>query len=102
MSIGSSLPFSPAGTVSLAATTASASQQLAGGGETMLVTNATNSLAFVRFGADPGVVATFADLPILPGNRALIKVNSLISYAAGVLSVGAGSIYFTRGEGSVI
>ena len=63
MAIGSIMPFRPTGTVSLAASTASANAALAGGGDSVVVTNTTASLAYVRFGADATVAATTADMP---------------------------------------
>jgi hypothetical protein len=100
MAIGSIQPFRPAGTVGLAAGTGSASIALAGGGETVVVTNPTTALAFVRFGADPSVTATPADMPVLPGARVMLAANPLITYAAAVLTSGSGSVWFTRGDGS--
>ncbi|HVB68267.1 MAG TPA: hypothetical protein VNE67_10485 [Acetobacteraceae bacterium] len=102
MAIGSTQPFRPAGTVSLAAGTGSASVALAGGGETVVVTNTTAALAFVRFGADPSVTASPADMPVLPGARVMLAANSLITYAAAVLASGSGSVLFTVGDGSFI
>ena len=58
MAIGSITPFRPTGTASLSASTSSAAVALAGGGETVVVTNTTASLAYIRFGADPSVSAT--------------------------------------------
>ena len=57
MATGSVTPFHPTGTVSLSAGITSASVQLAGGGDSVVVTNTTSSLAYVRFGADPSVTA---------------------------------------------
>ena len=55
MAIGSITPFRPTGTVSLSAGTSSAAVALAGGGDSVVVTNTSASLAYVRFGADPSV-----------------------------------------------
>ena len=102
MAIGSTQPFLPAGTSALAAGPASASVALAGSGDTVLVTNAAASVAFVRFGADPSVAATAADLPVLPNSRVLLGVNGLITYAAAMLASGSGTVFFTLGGGSSI
>lgn len=102
MSIGSSQPFRPAGTVAINATTTAANSGLNGEGETILVTNAATNVAFVRFGADASVTATAGDLPVLPGTCILIGVNTLIKYAAAVLASGSGQVYFTVGDGSSI
>jgi hypothetical protein len=103
MSIGSSQPFRPAGTVAINATTTATSNRLNGEGETILVTNAATDVAFVSFGADASVTAaTTGDLPVLPGTCILIGVNTLIKYAAAVLAGGSGQVYFTVGDGSSI
>ena len=99
MSIGSITPFRPTGTVALTAGTTSATVQLAGGGDSVVVTNSSASLAFVRFGADPSVSASPADMPVMANSRVMLSVNSLIGYAASVLATGSGSVLFTRGDG---
>ena len=102
MSIGSSQPFRPAGTVSVAAGTTSSSAVLPAGGDTALVINPTTSVAFVRFGADPSVTATTMDTPVLPNARLLLGINALITNVAVVLATGSGAVYVTRGDGSVV
>ncbi len=102
MSIGATQPFRPAGTVSLNAGTTSISVALAGGGESVVITNTTGSLAYVRFGADPSVTATSADMPVLATNRVMLSVNPLITYAAVVLATGSGNVLLTRGDGSYL
>lgn len=102
MSIGASSAFRPTGTVALTAGTTSTSIQLAGGGESVVVTNATSSLAYVRFGADSSVAASSSDMPVLPNSRVMLAVNSLITFAAALLVVGSGNIAFTRGDGTFI
>ena len=102
MSIGSSQPFRPAGTASLAAGIASSVVTLAGGGDSLLVTNATSSVAFIRLGSSANVVATATDMPVLPGSRVLLGINPLITTVAVMLATGSGSLFFTRGDGSSI
>lgn len=102
MAIGSTLPFRPAGTAALGATATSASVPLAGGGNSVVVTNTTTSLAYVRFGADPSVVATAADMPVLPNSRIMLGINVLITNAAALLASGSGMVLFTRGDGSYL
>jgi hypothetical protein len=102
MAIGSTLPFRPAGTVALGATATSASIPLAGGGDSVVVTNTTTSLAYVRFGADPSVVATAADMPVLPNSRIMLGINTLITNVAALLASGSGTMLFTRGDGSYL
>jgi hypothetical protein len=96
---GSITPFRPTGTVSLTADTESAVVQLIGGGDSVVVTNASASLAYVRFGADPSVSASPADMPVMANSRVMLSANFLIGYAAAVLASGSGSIFFTRGDG---
>jgi len=101
MSTGSTSPFRPTGTVLVVAGSGvSSNVQLAGGGETVVVTNATSYLGYVRFGADPSVAATNADMPVLPNSRVLLSINPLIAYAAAILASGSGNMLFTRGDGS--
>jgi hypothetical protein len=102
MATGSVTPFRPTGTISFSAGTTSASLQLAGGGDSVVVTNTTSSLAYVRFGADPSVIATAADMPVLPNAHVMLAVNSLITYAAAVLTAGSGIVLLTRGDGSFL
>jgi hypothetical protein len=102
MAIGSTMPFRPTGTVSLAAGTTSTSVALLGGGDSIVVTNLAASLAYVRFGADPSVAATSADMPVLPNARVMLGVNSLIGYAAAMVVSGSGTVLMTRGDGSFL
>ena len=67
-----------------------------------MVTNTSASLAYVRFGADPSVAASTADMPVMANARVMLSVNSLVSYAAAVLAAGSGTVLFTRGDGSYI
>lgn len=103
MAIGSIMPFGPTGTVSVAAVaTGSVNTSLAGGGDSVVVTNTTASLAYVRFGADPGVTATTADMPVLPNSKVMLSVNALIGYGAVILASGSGTVLLTRGNGSYL
>jgi hypothetical protein len=102
MAIGSITPFRPTGTASLSAGTSSAAVPLTGGGDSVVVTNTSASLAYVRFGADPSVSASIADMPVMANSRMMLSVNSLVSYAAAVLAAGSGTVLFTRGDGSYL
>jgi len=99
MSTGSTQPFRPAGTASVAASTSSGGVQLAGGGHAVLVYNASGATAFFRLGAAAGLIATTSDTPLPPGARMLVDAGPFVSYAAVVLSAGTGSVYFTLGDG---
>lgn len=102
MAIGATSAFRPTGTVAMSTGTTSTNVPLTGGGKSVVVTNPTTNLAYVRFGSDATVAASSADMPVLPASRVLLSVNSLISYAAAVLNAGTGSILFTRGDGSFL
>lgn len=102
MAVGAISPFRPTGTVSLSAGITSGSVPLLGAGDSVVVTNMTSALAYVRFGADPSVSASPSDMPLLPNTRAMLCINQLVSYGAGVLTSGSGSILFTRGDGSFV
>jgi len=100
MAIGSITPFRPTGTASLSAGVASAAVQLAGGGDSMVVTNPGPSLAYVCFGADPSVSASANDMPVMANSQVMLSVNELVRYAAAILVTGSGTVLFTRGDGS--
>ena len=99
MSTGSTQPFRPAGTVSAAASTTAQTVALSGGGNAVLIYNATNSVAFFRLGATSGLSATSNDTPIPPGARMLVGGGPFVSYAGIILSSGNGEVYFTLGDG---
>lgn len=101
MSIGASLPFRPAGTASVAASTSAAAVALVGGGSSVLVFNAGNGIAFVRFGMAGVAASAGSDLPVPPGGLMLVDAGRLATYASAVLASGSGSVFFTRGDGSV-
>jgi hypothetical protein len=87
----------------VAASTTSANTALPTVGESCVIFNATNGIAFVRFGTDNTVAASSAiDFPVPPGTRAILGCGSVASFAAAVLATGAtaGSVYFSRGSGS--
>jgi hypothetical protein len=102
MPLGSVSPFRPTGTISVSVGSVSANASLSGGGDTVVVTNTTTALAYIKFGSDPTVVASTADMPILAGSRLILSINSLISYAAAVSALGSGGVLFSRGDGSFI
>jgi len=102
MPLGSVSPFRPTGTVGLSSGGASTNVLLSGGGDSVVVTNTSAALAFIRFGSDPTVTASNGDMPILPNSRLILSVNSLISYAAAISPSGSGVILFSRGDGSIV
>jgi len=101
MAIGSTQPFWPAGTAVIAAGTSSANTTLLGGGEAVLVFNASAAIAFIKFGTDLTVTASPSDMPVPAGGRMLIHAGEYAQTAAVLLSAGSGSVYLTRGNGTV-
>lgn len=101
MATGSTQPLMVSATATLAAGTTSANIALAGTGEAVLVYNAASVVAFIRFGMDNTVVATAADMPIPPGTRMLIHASEFSKTVAAVLASGSGTVYFSRGQGTV-
>jgi hypothetical protein len=102
MAVGSVTPFRPTGTVSLSVGTSSATVALAGGGDSIVVTNITASLAYVRFGADLSISASVTDMPVMANSKVMLSANALVNFAAAILTTGSGAILFTRGDGSYV
>jgi hypothetical protein len=102
MSIGSTQPFRPTGTAQVAASTSSGNVLLNGGGEAVLVYNSSSAVAFVSFGVGSSLHATNQDVPVPPGTRMLVHVGGpFVTMAAAMLAAGAGTVYFTRGDGTI-
>jgi len=99
MASGSMQPFRPAGTVMAAASTTAANVALVGGGHAVLVYNASAATAFFRLGGVSGLSVSTGDTPVPAGARMLVDSGPFVSHAAVVLSTGAGSVYFTVGDG---
>lgn len=100
MSTGATQPFRPAGTASIAASTTSASAALVGGGQAVLVYNATAATAFFVLGNGTTLTATAAaGTPVPAGARMLVDGGPFLNRAAVVLSTGTGTVYFTLGDG---
>jgi hypothetical protein len=102
MPSGSISPFRPTGTVTVAAGSVSTNAPLAGGGDSVVVTNTSSVLGFIKFGSNATVVATTTDMPVLAGSRVILSVNQLITYAAALTPSGSGAILFSRGDGSTL
>jgi hypothetical protein len=102
MPIGSVSPFRPTGTVGVSAGAVSSNVALSGGGDSIVATNTTANIAYIRFGSDSTLTASTTDMPILPGSRLILSINSLISYAAVISPFGTGAILFSRGDGSFV
>lgn len=102
MAVGAITPFRPTGTVSVNAGTSSAVTMLSGGGDAVVVTNTSSSLAYVRFGADPSVSASTVDMPVIANQKVMLSISSLVSYASVVLMTGSGAVLFSRGDGAFV
>jgi hypothetical protein len=102
MGIGAITPFRPTGTVAINAGISSMAVSLAGGGDSVVVTNTSPSLAYVKFGADPSVSASTGDMPVMANDKIMLSISFLVSYVAAVLATGNGTLLFTRGDGSFV
>jgi len=41
-------------------------------------------------------------MPVMANSKITLAVNSLVSYAAALLTAGSGTVLFTRGDGSYV
>lgn len=94
-------PFTPAGTVSQAVTSSSATVALSKGGvsQTVMVTSpAGGNIAFIKFGAST-VTAALTDTPVLPGAILIFTIGNDVTHAAAIGSATT-TLYFTNGQGA--
>lgn len=98
MATGSVSPIYPRGTVAIAASDVSASATLPSPGDTVLVTNATDALAFVALGP----IASTANLPVPPGAQILLGAGAYATQVAVILAAGAtpDTVYATCCDGT--
>jgi DNA-binding beta-propeller fold protein YncE len=101
MASGSVSPFNPEATVSIAATTTSATAAIPGTGPTLLVFNSTAATAFLRLGTGT-LTARVTDFPVPSGAQMLLSVSPTVTAAAVILSSGSGTVYVSRGTGSAL
>lgn len=99
MSTGSTQPFVPSGTATLAATVASASVSLSQG-DTVLVFNSSAAIAFVAFGNGAATALVASSTPVPAGAQMMLYVGPIANTGAAILSAGTGSVYFTSGTGT--
>jgi hypothetical protein len=99
MATGATQPFRPAGTATAAASTSSTNIALVGGGNAVLVFNATNSTAYFTLGAASELTASVHDTPVPAGARMLVDGGPFVNIAAVILQSGSGNVYFTLGYG---
>lgn len=91
-------PFTPATTVSIAATTATAQVSFGSGGRNVVVTNASTVTIFIKFGSSSAVTAAVTDYPVLAGMKETLDRGDYTNVAA-ITASGSGTIYFTSGDG---
>ena len=101
MASGSIAAFSPEATVGVAASTTSTAVALGGTGPSLLVFNGSTSIAFLSLGASTALTATTADTPVPAGSQVLLGIGATVNAAAVILQTGTGTVFFTRGSGSV-
>jgi hypothetical protein len=77
-------------TVAIAASTVSANAAIPLGSESVLFTNSTASLAFIRGSSGP---ATASDLPVPSGGRLLLFVGPYAAAVSAILVTGTGAVY---------
>jgi hypothetical protein len=100
MSTGSTLPFAPSGTTTIAGSVASNSAALTTG-DTVVVYNAAATLAFVAFGNGAATATVAAGYPVPPGATRIIFVGPIVNFAAAILASATGNVYFSAGTGTV-
>jgi hypothetical protein len=101
MSSGSTQPFRPSVTATISASTTAAYASIVGHGEAVLVTNTTGAVAFIRFGTNNTVTATNTDMPVPANGRLLLHCGSVASTTSVILTSGSGTVYVSRGDGTV-
>lgn len=95
--------FTPGGTVTVAATTTSATTRVALAksvtDQTLWVQNvAGGAVAFVNFGDSSVSAAAATSTPILPGSGQLITVGPDATHVAGVTGATSATVYVTSGR----
>jgi hypothetical protein len=101
MSTGSTQPFRPAGTLTIAATTTATAALLSGSGDAALIYNNSAGVALVSFGVAVADAPASTQIPIPPGGTRLIGCGVFARAAAVTLASGTGNVYVTTGTGTV-
>jgi len=93
-------PFTPGGTVNVAATTTTANVALASGAkdQVMVTNNAGGSLAFVAFGSSAVTATAATSTPVLPGAAYIFTVGTA-THMAAITGTGTATVYATAGQG---
>lgn len=95
--------FTPTGTTkNISATTTSASVALPvyTTPRTVRVYNATAGIVFVEFGGASVAAVVATSMPLGPGATEFFDLGGATTYAAAIMASGAGTVYFTEGQGS--
>ncbi len=96
----SASPFQ-AKTVSVSASTTSATGTLAAQTENIVVSNpSTTSVAFVRFSSTAAPTAVTTDFPVVPGSQVLLTKPKDAIYVAVILDTGTATVYFSPVQGA--
>ncbi len=90
--------FLHAGTVPVSASMVTANALLPGGGDTLLIYNTNNGIAFVALGS----TATTAGYLVPAGGSRLLKCGPVATQVAVILATGStsGPVYVSQGTGS--
>ncbi|GAN79781.1 hypothetical protein [Acidocella aminolytica] len=106
MAVGANQPFKGVDSQAIACTGAPANAALPGSGESVLIYNAGTVVAFVLFGGNAASVSepqTYG-LAIPPGGSRLLgvsKFDNFIGAAFAADGTGTGTLYVSRGSGTV-
>ena len=95
--------FSPTGTTkNIAATTTSGRVALPvyTTNRTVRAYNATGGVAFIEFGQATVAAVVATSMPLGPGATEFFDVGPGVTHVAAILAAGAGTIYFTEGQGA--
>lgn len=95
MATGSIVPFTPLATIAVAASTTAAEATGLQNSDSVLVFNSTGAVAFVTFADTASATST----PVPVGARQLFA-GTLGKTASVILASGAGTVYFTAGNGT--
>lgn len=95
-------PFTPAGTVNVAATTTTASVALplVSRDQVMVTNDAGGSLAFVAFGDSTVTASAATSTPVLPGAAYVFTINPQQTHMAAITGTGTATVYATAGQGA--
>jgi len=85
-------------TINIATSTQSAGLQIPGTGPQIYIYNNSAAILFIRTGIG-NQTAVITDMPVSPNASVIFTINQTDTHIAGILSVGTGTMYATRGYG---